>query len=83
MSEALLEVRGLVKRFGARAAVQNLSFQVPTGSIYGVLGPNGAGKSTTLRMLVGILAPTEGAVSLLGAPVSRGRGRTSSRRSRA
>lgn len=66
-----LAVDGLVKRFGARAAVKDISFQVPRGSIYGVLGPNGAGKSTTLRMIVGVLRPTEGRIELLGGPVSR------------
>lgn len=68
---AALEAEGLVKRYGARTAVRDLSFSVPRGSIYGVLGPNGAGKSTTLRMLVGVLRPTEGRISLLGGPVTR------------
>jgi len=68
---AALEAEGLVKRYGARTAVEDLSFQAPRGAIYGVLGPNGAGKSTTLRMLVGALKPTAGAVSLLGQPASR------------
>jgi ABC-2 type transport system ATP-binding protein len=66
-----LEAEGLVKRYGARTAVQDLSFQVPAGSIYGVLGPNGAGKSTTLRMLVGVLRPNAGRIRVLGGPVSR------------
>jgi ABC-2 type transport system ATP-binding protein len=66
-----LEAEGLVKRYGARTAVQDLSFQVPAGSIYGVLGPNGAGKSTTLRMLVGVLRPSAGRISILGGPVTR------------
>lgn len=68
---AALEAEGLVKRYGARTAVQDLSFSVPKGSIYGVLGPNGAGKSTTLRMLVGVLRPTAGEINLLGGPVTR------------
>lgn len=68
---AALEAEGLVKRYGARTAVQDLSFQAPRGAIYGVLGPNGAGKSTTLRMLVGVLKPTAGRISLLGGPISR------------
>lgn len=68
---AALEAEGLVKRYGARTAVQELSFRVPQGSIYGVLGPNGAGKSTTLRMLVGVLRPTQGRISMLGGPVTR------------
>jgi ABC-2 type transport system ATP-binding protein len=67
---AALEANGLFKRYGGRTAVEGLSFQVPRGAIYGVLGPNGAGKSTTLRMLVGVLRPTSGAISLLGQPVS-------------
>ncbi len=69
--KAALEAEGLVKRYGARTAVQDLSFSVPEGAIYGVLGPNGAGKSTTLRMLVGVLRPTAGQITLLGNPVSR------------
>ena len=68
---AALEAEGLVKRYGARTAVQDLSFSVPRGAIYGVLGPNGAGKSSTLRMLVGVLRPTAGNISLLGGPVTR------------
>lgn len=69
--KAALEAEGLVKRYGARTAVHDLSFSVPQGAIYGVLGPNGAGKSTTLRMLVGVLRPTAGHITLLGEPVSR------------
>lgn len=68
---AALEAEGLVKRYGARTAVQDLSFKVPQGSIYGVLGPNGAGKSSTLRMLVGVLRPTSGAITVLGGPANR------------
>ena len=68
---AALEAEGLVKRYGARTAVQDLSFSVPPGAIYGVLGPNGAGKSTTLRMLVGVLKPTAGNIALLGGSVNR------------
>lgn len=70
---AALQAEGLVKRYGARTAVDDLSFSVPQGSIYGVLGPNGAGKSTTLRMLVGVLRANAGQISLLGGPVSRER----------
>ncbi len=69
--KAALEAEGLVKRYGARTAVQDLSFSVPQGAIYGVLGPNGAGKSTTLRMIVGVLKPTAGRIDLLGGPLSR------------
>jgi ABC-2 type transport system ATP-binding protein len=69
--DAALEAEGLVKRYGARTAVQDLSFRVPQGAIYGVLGPNGAGKSTTLRMIVGVLSPTAGRISLMDGPISR------------
>lgn len=69
--DVALEAEGLVKRYGARTAVQDLSFQVPAGSIYGVLGPNGAGKSSTLRMLVGVMRPTAGRISVLGGPLTR------------
>ncbi len=55
-----VSVRGLTKRFGAVHAVQDLSFEVPAGSITGFLGPNGAGKTTTLRMALGLVAPTAG-----------------------
>jgi ABC-2 type transport system ATP-binding protein len=68
---AALEAEGLVKRYGARTAVQDLSFSVPQGTIYGVLGPNGAGKSTTLRMLVGVLQPSAGRISVLGSTATR------------
>lgn len=69
--QAALEAEGLAKRYGARLAVQDLSFQVPQGAICGVLGPNGAGKSSTLRMLVGVLAPSAGVVRVLGGPITR------------
>jgi ABC-2 type transport system ATP-binding protein len=68
---AALEAEGLVKRYGARTAVEDLSFSAPQGSIFGVLGPNGAGKSTTLRMLVSVLRPTAGRISMFGAPLAR------------
>ncbi len=69
--DTALEAEGLVKRFGARNAVDTLSFAVPRGAIYGLLGPNGAGKSTTLRMLVGVLAPSAGRIAIAGAPLTR------------
>jgi ABC-2 type transport system ATP-binding protein len=58
--------RGLTRRFGRRVAVDHLDLQVRTGELYGFLGPNGAGKSTTLRMLCGLLEPTEGGGTVLG-----------------
>ncbi|MBN2319723.1 MAG: ABC transporter ATP-binding protein [Acidobacteria bacterium] len=58
--EISVEVRNLVKRFGDFCAVDDVSFEVRRGEIFGFLGPNGAGKSTTIRMLCGLLAPTSG-----------------------
>ena len=56
----------LSKSYGSRPAVQDLSFTVPDGQIYGLLGPNGAGKSTIMNILTGYLAPTEGEVKVAG-----------------
>ena len=66
-----IEARGLVKRFGAFVAVDDLSFEVRTGEVYGLLGSNGAGKSTTIRMLCGLLKPTAGTGLVLGHDVGR------------
>jgi ABC-type multidrug transport system ATPase subunit len=60
--------RNLAKRFGATQAVDNLTFDVPTGAVVGLIGPNGAGKTTTFSMLAGFLKPTAGAVEVLGLP---------------
>ena len=62
-----VQLRGVDKYYGDRAAVRNLSLNVRRGEIYGLLGPNGAGKTTTLRMLLGLVRPTRGAVEVLGA----------------
>ncbi len=59
-SEFAIEARGLTKEFGELRAVSSLDLKVPRGEIYGFLGPNGSGKSTTIRMLCGLLTPTEG-----------------------
>jgi ABC-2 type transport system ATP-binding protein len=64
-------VRDLVKRFGSFVAVNRVSFEVRKGQIFGFLGPNGAGKSTTIRMLCGILAPTEGSGTVAGFDIFR------------
>lgn len=66
MNGNTVEVRGLTKRFGDFYAVNDISFAVRAGEIFGFLGPNGAGKSTTIRMLCGILAPTAGEGSVAG-----------------
>lgn len=62
----MIEVTHLVKRYGAQAAVDDLSFKVEKGQIYGFLGPNGAGKSTTMNMMTGYLAPSEGKICVNG-----------------
>jgi ABC-2 type transport system ATP-binding protein len=61
-----IEARGLTKRFGDFTAVRGVSFGVPKGSIFGFLGPNGSGKSTTLRMLCGMLLPSDGHAEVFG-----------------
>ena len=65
-SEFAVEARDLVKDFGDKRAVDGVSLEVPTGSIFGLLGPNGAGKTTTLRMLLGIIEPSSGERCVLG-----------------
>ena len=67
----MIDCRGLTKRFGAFTAVDHVTFGVEKGSIFGFLGPNGSGKSTVIRMLCGILAPTEGSASIGGRDVVR------------
>ena len=60
-----LALRGVGKRFGNHIAVDDISFEVPRGSVYGILGPNGAGKSTMLRMINDIIAPDTGSITIL------------------
>ncbi|MGH8972817.1 MAG: ATP-binding cassette domain-containing protein [Acidimicrobiia bacterium] len=64
--EAVIEARGLTKRFGALVAVDGLDLEVRRGEIFGYLGPNGAGKTTTIRLCLDFLRPTSGSVSMLG-----------------
>lgn len=66
MSTHPIVVSSLTKRFGDFTAVDHISFEVHRGEIFGFLGPNGAGKTTTIRMMLGLLAPTEGQVQILG-----------------
>ncbi|HSC04815.1 MAG TPA: ABC transporter ATP-binding protein [Solirubrobacteraceae bacterium] len=61
-----MEVRGLVKRYGELAAVAGVDLTVNAGDVYGYLGPNGAGKTTCLRMMLGLIRPTDGTVRLFG-----------------
>jgi ABC-2 type transport system ATP-binding protein len=66
VSDTIVSVRGVTRRFGDFTAVDRVSFDIPRGGIFGFLGPNGSGKSTTIRMLAGLLAPTSGAITGLG-----------------
>jgi ABC-2 type transport system ATP-binding protein len=66
MSEAAVEIRNVVKRFAAHMAVRDLSLVVPRGTVYGLLGPNGAGKTTTIRMILNVIAPDSGTITILG-----------------
>ena len=65
----MIEVSHLSKSYGSRPAVQDLSFTVPDGQIYGLLGPNGAGKSTIMNILTGYLSATSGQVTVAGHPL--------------
>jgi ABC-2 type transport system ATP-binding protein len=67
--EYAIEINNLTKNFGSLTAVNKLNLQVQTNSIHGFLGPNGAGKTTTIKILVGLLRPTEGSVKVLGQEV--------------
>ncbi|WP_208752624.1 ABC transporter ATP-binding protein [Corallococcus carmarthensis] len=69
--EGGLRVRGLAKRFGERTAVEDLTFDVRPGEVFGLLGPNGAGKTTTVRMLTGLLKPSSGDAEVWGHSVTR------------
>ncbi|MFP6558764.1 nodulation factor ABC transporter ATP-binding protein NodI [Paraburkholderia sp. B3] len=69
MSAPAIEFEQVIKHYGDRAVVNGLSFEVRPGECFGLLGPNGAGKTTTLRMLLGIVAPDAGRISLCGEPV--------------
>jgi ABC-2 type transport system ATP-binding protein len=66
MPDAPVEVRGLVKRYGALTAVDGVDLTVERGDVYGYLGPNGAGKTTSLRMMLGLIRPSAGQVRLFG-----------------
>jgi ABC-2 type transport system ATP-binding protein len=71
MRPVTLEAERLTKRYGARTAVDGLSFTARQGEVVGLLGPNGAGKTTTIRLLTTVLAPSAGAFSVAGVPGSR------------
>jgi ABC-2 type transport system ATP-binding protein len=67
----MISLQQLTKRFGTQTAVEALSFEIPAGQIVGFLGPNGAGKSTTLKMLTGMIEPTDGTATVCGFDLRR------------
>ncbi|HEU4593046.1 MAG TPA: ABC transporter ATP-binding protein, partial [Steroidobacteraceae bacterium] len=69
MSDEAISARGLTRRFGAKTAVDHIDLDIPASRIYGFLGPNGSGKSTTLRMLCGLLRPSDGHAEVFGMSV--------------
>ena len=71
MSEPVVVIENVVKRFAGHTAVRNVSWRVPRGVVYGLLGPNGAGKTTTIRMMLNIIAPDEGQIRIFGMPNSK------------
>ncbi|HWH02988.1 MAG TPA: ATP-binding cassette domain-containing protein, partial [Gemmatimonadales bacterium] len=77
MAAPAVQLDRITKRFAGHVAVDSLSLQVPSGSIYGLLGPNGAGKSTSIRMLMHIHIPDEGTVRLFGEDGKTGREQSS------
>ena len=70
MTQPIVSLSGLCKTFGAVRAVDDVSFEVYPGEIFGLLGPNGAGKTTTIRMMLDIFRPDCGEIRLFGGPMS-------------
>ena len=73
MQDLVIETAALRKEFGRNAAVEDLSLSIARGEVFGFLGPNGAGKTTSLKLLLGLIAPTAGAGTVLGAPLGERR----------
>lgn len=71
MTAPVVQVRSLVKRFGDFTAVDDVSFDIERGEIFGILGPNGSGKTTTIRMLCGLMAPTSGTALVAEADIAK------------
>jgi ABC-2 type transport system ATP-binding protein len=70
MEMPLIEARGLAKAFGPRQVLEEVSFSVEAGEVFGLLGPNGAGKTTTMRLFLGLLRPSAGEALVFGAPLA-------------
>ena len=70
MEQLAVTVEGLTVKYGSFVAVDNISFKVRSGEIYGLLGPNGAGKTSTLKVLVGVLEPSTGKIEIFGTPIT-------------
>ena len=66
MTEPVIAVENLTRRFGDFVAVDHINFEVQAGEVVGYLGPNGSGKTTTIRMLLGLLKPSDGKATVLG-----------------
>src|SRR6185312_14108844 len=73
MSDLAIDIRNVVKRYEQHVAVRDLSLSVPRGTVYGLLGPNGAGKTTTIRMILDIILPDAGTITVLGTPNTHAR----------
>lgn len=69
----VLEVKGISKHLSGRLIIDNISFNIKEGEIFGFLGPNGAGKTTTIRMLVGLISPENGTIEILGSDIQKQR----------
>ena len=67
----LIQTQNLTKRYGDKTVVQQLNLSIPQGQLVALLGPNGAGKSTTIKMLTGLLSPSEGSIIFQGQQLSR------------
>src|SRR5215471_13761093 len=76
---AVLSISDLSKRYGDTVAVDGISFDVKRNEIVGLLGPNGAGKTTTINMILGVLAPTRGTITIAGIDVAKNRSRALAR----
>jgi len=73
LTSTVIQAEGLTKQFGQFTAVDHVSFEVQRGEVVGYLGPNGSGKTTTIRMLCGLLRPTEGNARVMGTDVVQDR----------